>query len=142
MRGDKVFLDTNILVYAHDTSAGDKHAIALRIVKDLWASGLGVLSTQVLQEFFAIATKKIPKPLDISEAKEIVRVLLKWPVVVNNGNSILDAIDIHSRYKYSFWDSMIIESAGRGGASLLLSEDLNDGQTMDGVVIRNPFLNP
>lgn len=139
MRGDKVFLDTNILVYAHDTSAGDKHAIALRIMKDLWTSGLGVLSTQVLQEFFAIATKRIHKPLGVPEAKEIIRVLLKWNVVINDGESILEAIDIHLRHKYSFWDSMVIESAIRGGAALLLSEDLSDGHTIGSVVIKNPF---
>ena len=140
MRGDKVFLDTNILVYAHDVSAGDKHAIALRIMEDLWNSGFGVLSTQVLQEFFATATKKIPKPLSVLEAKKIIRVLLKWDVVVNDGESLLEAIEIHLRYKYSFWDAMIIEAALRGNASLLLSEDLSDGQIINGVTIKNPFL--
>ena len=135
-------MDANILVYAHDASAGDKHAIALRIMGDLWTSGLGVLSTQVLQEFFAVATKKIPKPLDVPAAKEIIRVLLKWNVVINNGESILNAIEVHQKYRYSFWDSMIIESAIRGGASLLLSEDLSDGQTIEGVTVKNPFVGP
>lgn len=141
MRGDRIFLDTNILVYAHDISAGDKHAVALRIMEDLWISGLGVLSTQVLQEFFAIATKKIPKPLSIPEAREIIRVLLKWNIVINDGNSLLEAIDVHLRHNYSFWDSMIVESAIRGGASLLFSEDLSHGRLIEGVVIKNPFLN-
>ena len=141
MRGDKVFLDTNILVYAHDVSAGDKHAIALRIMEDLWNSVFGVLSTQVLEEFFVTATKKIPKPLSVLEAKEVIRVLLKWNIVINDGESLLEAIDIHLRHKYSFWDSMIIESAVRGGVSLLLSEDLSDGHTIEGVTFKNPFLN-
>jgi len=142
MKGDKVFLDTNILVYAHDVSAGDKHAIALKIMEDLWDSGFGVLSTQVLQEFFVTATKKIPKPLSVFEAKEIIRVLLKWDIVLNDGDSILEAIDIQSQYKYSFWDSMIIEASIRGGAALLLSEDLSDSQIIKSVKIKNPFLNP
>ncbi len=140
MIGDKIFLDTNIVVYAHDTSAGEKHKVAEKLMEDLWNSGLGVLSTQVLQEFFVIVTRKIPKPLDIRIAKEIISNLLKWEVVVNDGDSILDAIEIHFQHRYSFWDSMIIESAMKGGASLLLSEDLPDGQVINGIKIKNPFL--
>ena len=140
MKGDKIFLDTNIVVYAHDTSAGEKHKVAEKLMQDLWDSGLGVLSAQVLQEFFVIVTKKIPKPLDIKITKEIISDLLKWEVVINNGDSILDAIEIHLRHRYSFWDSMIIESAIKGGASLLLSEDLPDGEVINGVTIKNPFL--
>ena len=89
MTEDKVFLDTNIIIYAYDLTAGEKHKIAKKIVLDLWNSGLGIISTQVLQEFFVIATQKIPKPLDIKIAKEIMRDLLKWNVVVNDGESIL-----------------------------------------------------
>ena len=140
MKDYKVFLDTNILIYAHDTSAGKKHTLARNIVLELWESGEGVLSTQVLQEFFVCITKKIPKPLDVKLAKEIVNNLLKWDVVINNGESILEAIEIHIQHKYSFWDSMIIEAAIRGNASLLLSEDLSDGQIINGVKIKNPFL--
>ena len=140
MKGGKVFLDTNILIYAHDTSAGKKHELARNIVLELWESGEGVLSTQVLQEFFVSVTKKIPKPLDVKLAKEIVNNLLKWDVVINNGESILEAIEIHIQHKYSFWDSMIIEAAIRGNTTLLLSEDLSDGQIINGVKIKNPFL--
>ncbi|MEW6410736.1 MAG: PIN domain-containing protein [Nitrospirota bacterium] len=139
MRGNKVFLDTNIIIYAYDVSAGKKHEIAKKIVMDLWDSRLGVISTQVLQEFFVTITKKIPKPIEIKLAKEIMRDLLKWDVVVNDGGSILEATGIHALHKYPFWDSQIIQSAIRGGASLLLSEDLSDGQTVDGVEIKNPF---
>ena len=139
MKGDKVFVDTNIIIYAYTVSAEEKHKIAMKIMEDLWISGLGVLSTQVLQEFFAVATRNIPKPLDIKSAKEIVEDFLKWDVVINDGESILEAIEMHEKHKYSFWDSMIIAAAIKGGCSTLLSEDLIDGQTIDGIEIKNPF---
>jgi len=139
MNGDKAFLDTNIIVYAYDRSAGKKHRLAADIMIELWESGRGVISTQVLQEFFVIATKKIPRPLKGNVVKEIINDLLTWEVVVNDGDSILSAIDIHLKYKYSFWDSMIIDAALKGGATVLYSEDLSDGQTVKGVTIKNPF---
>ncbi|MCL5292713.1 MAG: PIN domain-containing protein [Actinobacteria bacterium] len=139
MREAKTFLDTNIIIYAYDSSAGEKHETAKDILVDLWNSDQGLLSTQVLQEFFVSVTKKIKRPLDIKIAKEIVDDLLKWDVVVNDGKAILGAIDIQLRYRYSFWDSMIIQAAQTGGALLLLSEDLSDNQTIDGVEIKNPF---
>ena len=135
----KMFIDTNILIYAFDVSAGKKHQVASHILSDLWNSGLGVLSTQVLQEFYVNVVQKIQKPIDQKMAKTIIRDLLKWQVVVNNGDSILDAIDISEKYGYSFWDSLIIEAALTGGVSVLLSEDLQHGQVISGVTIRNPF---
>lgn len=135
----RVFLDTNIIIYAYDVSAGDKHEIAKKIMIDLWDSGSGVLSTQVLQEFFINATQKIPKPLDIERAKEIVNDFLKWDVVINDGESILEAIEIHKKHKYSFWDSMIIRAAISSGCVTLLSEDLSDGQNIGSIKIKNPF---
>jgi len=134
-----MFIDTNILIYAFDVSAGKKHQVASHILNDLWNSGLGVLSTQVLQEFYINVVQKIQKPIDQKMAQEIIRDLLKWHVVVNNGDSILDAIDISEKYGYSFWDSLIIEAALTGGVSVLLSEDLQHGQIISGVTISNPF---
>ena len=139
MPEDKTFIDTNIIIYAYDVTAGKKHETARIIITDLWDSGLGVLSTQVLQEFFVNVVQKIPKPVDKQQAKEIVRYFLKWHVVVNTGDSIIDAIDICLRFEYSFWDSMIIEAAIKGGATVLISEDLQDGQVISGVTIKNPF---
>jgi len=139
MSGAKTFLDTNIVIYTYDASAGLKHEIARQIMTDLWTSGNGILSTQVLQEFYANVTRKIPKPLDLDLARQIVADLLKWDVVVNGGDSILDAVDIQKRHNLSFWDAMIISSAVSGGAVTLLSEDLTDGQIIGGVTIRNPF---
>ncbi len=134
-----MFIDTNILIYAFDVSAGKKRQVASHILSDLWNSGLGVLSTQVLQEFYVNVVHKIQKPIDQKMAKAIIRDLLKWQVVVNSGDSILDAIDISEKYGYSFWDSLIIEAALTGGVSILLSEDLQHGQVISGVTISNPF---
>ena len=139
MKGTRIFLDTNVLVYAHDRSAGEKHEIARDTLLDLWESGKGILSTQVLQEFFTCVTRKITKPVGSASARQIIEDLLKWTVIVNDGDSILAAIDFFNRYKLSFWDSMIVQAAVRGGADVLLSEDLSDGQTIHGVRISNPF---
>lgn len=139
MSGDKVFVDTNVLVYAYDADAGHKHKIAVDIMKDLWRSGHGVLSTQTLQEFFVTITGKIKKPLDAAIAADSMKRLSKWDVVINSTVTILEAIEIHERYKYSFWDSLIIASAVEGGAKVILSEDLSDRQVIKGVAIKNPF---
>lgn len=139
MKEGKVFVDTNILVYAYDTSAGEKHKKALAIMEGCWDSEDGIISSQVLQEFFVSVTRKIAKPLDVIKAKEIVKDLLKWKTVIADGEIILEAIDIHSQHKYSFWDSMVIASAIEGGAETILSEDLSDRQMIKGITIRNPF---
>ena len=139
MADQKIFLDTNIIIYAYDVSAGDKHEIARKIMVDLWDSGLGVISTQVLQEFFVNVTQKIPKLLDKRLTKDILSDLLKWDVVVNDGESILEAVEILFKYGYSFWDSLIIEAAMRSGSEVLLSEDLTHGQIINGLTINNPF---
>ena len=141
MQDDKAFVDTNIVIYAYDNTAGRKHKVASRIVSDLWDSGLGVLSTQVLHEFFVSVTKKIPSPLNVKTAREIVSDLLSWDVVVVDGQCVLNGVDLHVKYKYSFWDSLIIDAAVRSGARWLLSEDFSDGQIIQGVTITNPFQN-
>jgi len=140
MSGNKTFLDTNIIVYAFDASAKRKHDAAKQILIDLWNSGRGVLSTQVLQEFYVTVTQKIPKPLDRKWAVQTIKDLLHWDVVVNDGNVIIEAADIQTRYKYSFWDAMIIQAAIRGGADLILSENLAGGSKIQGITLENPFM--
>ncbi len=140
MSGDKIFLDTNIIVYAFDTSAGKKREKAADIIASLWDSGLGLISTQVLQEFFVTITTKLPKPLEAGSAREIINDFLKWDVVINDGDIILEAIEIQTEYGYSFWDSMIITAAIKGGADLLYTEDLTDGQKIKGVSVINPLM--
>jgi len=139
MSGDRTFVDTNVIVYAYDTSAGLKRQEARKILIDLWKSGLGVVSTQVVQEFFVTVTRKLPKPMKPGKAKEVVSDLLKWNHVAIDGPMILDAIDLHSDHGYSFWDSLIIAAAERAECGLLLSEDLSPGRTIAGVTIKNPF---
>ena len=141
MTGDKVFLDTDLLLYAYDARSLVKHSVAVRILEDLWKSGNGILSTQVLQEFFVTITKKIPKPLSVTVGREIVEDFLKWRIVPIEGRTILRAIDLHEKQKYAFWDSLVIQSAIEGGARWLFSEDLKDGQKIGDLTIRNPFLN-
>jgi len=139
MKGDRTFVDTNILVYAHDSSAGRKHERANRIILDLWETRLGILSIQVLQEFFVITTGKISRPLSPDEAEEIIVHLLKWEIIVNDGRAILSAIGLQRRYKYPFWDSLIIQAAITGQASVLLSENFQSGQRIERVRVVNPF---
>lgn len=139
MPAPKIFLDTNILVYAHDSTAGRKREIAKEALFDLWNSETGVLSTQVLQELFVSLTQKIPVPLDRKKARAILEDLCAWEVVVNDEQAILAAIDLQTKYRLSFWDSLILEAAHRSGATMLYSEDLSNGQQLEGIKIVNPF---
>jgi predicted nucleic acid-binding protein len=136
---NKVFVDTNILVYAYDRSAGAKRETARETVMELWSSRRGLLSTQVLQEFAAAALGKIPKPLALEDLRVVIADLLHWEVVVNDGASVLEAASIQARYRLSFWDALIVQAAVRGGAAVLCSEDFTDGRVMEGVRVMNPF---
>lgn len=138
---DKVFLDTNIIVYAHDRSSRDKHAVAREIMDYLWETRKGVISVQVLQEFFVCVTQKIVKPLVIKSARTILEYLSTWDVVNNDKYITMKAIDLQEKYRFSFWDSLIIQAAIQGQARLLLSEDLPDGQIVKDLKILNPFTN-
>jgi len=140
MPDNKTFLDTNILVYAYDNSADRKHDIARERLLELWDSGRGLISTQVMQEFFVTVTRKIPSPMDAGAAQAIIRDLCTWEVVMIAGDDIVEGIDLAIKHHLSFWDAMILETALNGGASLLLSEDLTHGRTIDGLTIQNPFL--
>lgn len=136
---DRYFVDTNILMYAHDTSAGEKHVLAKALVQELWERRSGVLSTQVLQELVVNLRREAKKPLDADSAREIVSDYLSWHVVVNTGESILGAMEIESRYQVSFWDALVIQAAQASGAVILYSEDLADGQHYGGLQVKNPL---
>lgn len=135
----RVFVDTNILVYAHDVSTGAKHEKARSLIERLWQERSGALSTQVLQELYVSLRRKAGRPLAADEARALVADYLRWDVVVNDGDSILEAIALEERYAISFWDALVIRSARACGAELLYSEDLNDGQSYDSVRVVNPF---
>jgi predicted nucleic acid-binding protein len=138
---DKFFVDTNILMYAHDTSSGEKHRRAKALVEELWESRSGVVSTQVLQELAVNLRRKAQKPLDARGTRDIVSDYLAWRVVVNDGESILGALDLESRYQVSFWDALVIQAAHASGAEVLYSEDLSDGQRYGTLRVKNPLTN-
>jgi predicted nucleic acid-binding protein len=136
---DKCFVDTNVLVYAHDRSAGPKHVAAQALIQELWNSGLGVLSTQVLQEFCVSLRRKAARPLAADEVRRLIQDYSTWEVVTNTAESILRALEIEARYKTSFWDALILHAAEASGASILYSEDLSSGQRYGAVRVVNPF---
>lgn len=136
------FVDTNILIYAHDVDAGDRHWRARNVVSELWESGLGMVSTQVLHEFYVNITRKIPSPVAPATARALIEPYLSWQVQELGPGSVLVASEIQQRYRISFWDALIIHAAARGGAVELYSEDLNAGQIMEGVRIVNPLVDP
>jgi len=135
---DKFFVDTNILMYAHDTSSGEKHRRAKALVEELWESRSGVVSTQVLQELAVNLRRKAQRPLDARATRDIVSDYLAWRVVVNDGESILEALDLE-RYQVSFWDALVIQAAHAAGAEILYSEDLSDGQRYGTLRVKNPL---
>ena len=139
MSGSRQFVDTNILVYAHDATAGDKRDRARSLLEALWKSREGCLSVQVLQEFFVAVTRKVPKPLDTESAAGIIADLSRWHVHAPGSDDVLSAIDIHRREQVSFWDAMIIRSASQLECQVLYSEDLNPRQQYGSVRVRNPF---
>ena len=136
---DRYFVDTSILMYAHDMSAGEKHERAKTLVEELWRDRTGVVSTQVLQELSVNLRKKVRRPLDAKATRDIVADYLTWQVIVNGGDSILEAIDLEFRYQISFWDALVIQAAQLSGAEILYSEDLSDGQQYGSVRVMNPL---
>jgi predicted nucleic acid-binding protein len=131
------FVDTNVLVYAEDGRDAVRRGIAVRVLSDLWASGLGVLSTQVLQEFYNAGTRKLKMPP--VAARQIVAQYAAWPVVETTAQLIVSASLLHERHGFAFYDAMIVEAALLSGATTLLTEDLRDGRRLADLTIRNPF---
>ncbi len=136
---DNVFVDTNILIYAHDMDAGLKHDMAVSIMRDLWEEETGVISTQVIQEFYINVTRKIPNPLTHARARGIIVNYFSWQVELIEPHTILSASEIEERHLLSFWDSLIIATACQAKAKKVLTEDLNHGQIIEGILIENPF---
>lgn len=135
----RAFFDTNVLVYRVDSREPDKREVAKRLFDQALAAGLAVLSTQTLQEFYNAATRKLGMPLAI--ARILAGEYSHAPVVTLSPTLILAAMDRHAAGQFSFRDALIVEAALAGGAEVLYTEDMQDGQTPDGLTIRNPFLN-
>ena len=136
---DKYFVDTNILIYAHDRSTGIKHERARQLVERLWTSGQGVLSTQVLQELFVTLTRKVSQRCASEEALAVLDDLTAWPLLVVDYVAIRAAVELAGQAQLSFWDALVVVAAARTGATVLYTEDLNNGQEILGVRVTNPF---
>jgi predicted nucleic acid-binding protein len=131
------FVDTNILIYAHDGGAGAKHEAAVQLLTRLFEESSGALSVQVLSEFYAAATKKLD--MKNQEAEEVIRDLGGWTIHRPSHADLLKACALHRRYKIAWWDALIVMSATELACSVLWTEDLSDGQRYAGVRVQNPF---
>jgi predicted nucleic acid-binding protein len=137
---EPVFVDTNILLYAHDADAGEKRQRASYCLQALWDTGAGRLSVQVLQEFYVNATLKLKTSVARSTAREVVGAYGAWIYEPTTADTVTRASDIAEMAQISFWDALIIASAEQCGAARVYSEDLNTGQTIAGVMVVNPLI--
>ena len=135
---DRTFVDTNVLIYAHNLDAGTKHKIAKAVLHELWSERIGILSMQVLQEFYVNVTRKIPTPLSKNSARRVVDSYSIW-CIETTPTEISAAFRIEDESRIGFWDALIVSSAVKGGATRILSEDLSAGQRIAGILIENPF---
>lgn len=135
----RTFVDTNILIYAHDVDAGPKHDLAKTVLGELWNEGSGVLSVQVLQEFYVNVTRKIAHPLSKHSARVVVDTYAIWCTETTTAAEISEAFRIEDESGINFWDALIVASAVKSNATRILSEDLNSGQRVAGIPIENPF---
>ncbi len=138
---DKVFLDTNVFIYSIDNSPAlrEKADVARQLVKKHIRNGTGVISIQVLQEFYHVSTRKIQVPLSMEEALEYMHYMAVLETVHPDFNMVVAAVYLHKRAKLSFWDSLIVQAAAAANCSFLLTEDLQDGLQVAGLTIKNPF---
>ena len=134
----KVFLDTNILAYAHDAGSPDKQRKSREVISKLAESGEGAISTQIMQEFFVTATRKLGVPP--LAVKGVLKTFAAFEVVQVSPDLVHEAIDCSILNELSFWDSLVLASAAAAGCSAVYTEDLNAGQTILGVKIENPLV--
>ena len=132
------FLDANVLVYTDDSRVPQKQEAALALVERVRREGTGVLSTQILQEYFVTATRKLGVPVETARRK--VEIFARLDVVTNRVDDILAAIDLHSAHQLSFWDALLVQAAARSGCSTLFTEDLQHGRRFGELEVVNPFL--
>lgn len=135
----KVFVDSNVLIYAHNADAGEKRDAAAALLRDLWAERRGCLSSQVLQEFYVNVTRKIRRPLTRAAAREVVRNYASWVEQAITPSTIVRASEIEELAQLSFWDGLIVAAAEAHRAREIASEDLQHGQVIAGMRVRNPF---
>ncbi len=133
------FVDSNVLIYAHDRDAGAKRELARALCGRLWTEHAGVVSVQVLQEFFVTVTRKLKTPIARAQAREVVRTYAPWVISPTTPETVLRATELSETAGIDFWDALIVAAAEQSGAETLYSEDLNDGQLIAGVRVVNPL---
>lgn len=136
---DRFFLDTNIFVYAHDGQDREKQSVSRRLIFDAIKNESGVISAQVLSEFWVTVTRKIPDPLPLDSAMRAIELYGSLDIKEIDYQLVLSAISLQKKYLLSYWDSLIISAAKGSMCRILYSEDLNSGQDIEGVVVVNPF---
>ena len=136
---DRVFFDTNVLVYPYDDRDPEKQSRAQELLTSSIEGDAAIISTQVLGEFFNVVTRRIPNPLSVEEAEGVIRLFSIIPVIGIDISMVHRAISTHRRYEIDYWDSLIIAAAERAGCTHVFSEDLNSGQSYHGVTVVNPF---
>lgn len=132
------FFDTNVLVYAEDADEPVKRQLAIESITQAMREGTGAISTQVLQEFFVASTRKLG--IEPATAQRRMQLLTKLNVIQVTAEDTLDVVDLVRLHQVSYWDALIINAARKGGCATLVSEDMNHGQSINGVQIRNPFI--
>jgi predicted nucleic acid-binding protein len=137
---EKVFVDSNILVYAHDADAGDKQRIAANVIAEILDARSGVLSIQVLQEFYSTVTRKLRSAVTRDIARDLLRGYSAWAIQPLTAEDIVAASLLEQLHQLSFWDALIVQAALLAGARKLLSEDLQHGQFISGIRVENPFV--
>jgi predicted nucleic acid-binding protein len=131
------FLDTNVLVYTDDHDAPGKQEVALALIESARVEGWGVISTQVLQEYFSAATRKLGVRAEIARAK--VEIFGRLDLAIVDLPVILGGIDMHRLHGVGFWDGIILHTARSAGCRVLYTEDLQQGRRFDGLEVVNPF---
>jgi predicted nucleic acid-binding protein len=138
LAADRIFVDTTVLLHAHDLDSGEKRAIAEHVLRQLWMDETGALSVQVLQEFYLALTSGIASPVPRRAARDLVQAYGVWPVVTLDADDLLAASELEERYRVSFRDALVLAGARKTGATLLLSE-LQPHRAIPGLDVRNPF---
>jgi predicted nucleic acid-binding protein len=137
---EKVFVDSNVLVYAHDADAGVKQRIAADTIVEIMEARSGVLSIQVLQEFYSTVTRKLRSAVNRDVARELLRSYSSWTIQALTAEDVVAASILEQRYQLSFWDALIVQTALLAGAKTLLSEDLQHGRRFGAITVENPFI--
>jgi predicted nucleic acid-binding protein len=133
----RCFVDSNVLIYSDDLRAGLKRDRARDLIEEVMVAGTGVLSLQVLQEYFSASKKKLG--LSADSARQKIQLFSRLDIVILGVPDLLAAIDLHRLHQFSIWDALVIRAALNGGCRILYSEDLQDGRRIDGLEIVNPF---